>query len=99
MAATPSITFSRTDLVASSLRLLLQVADARALGDEAFADELGIDAGHDPQQRRLARAVDAEHADLGVRVERQMDVIQHLLAGRIGLGQTLHMIDELATVH
>ena len=29
------------------------------------------------EQRRLARAVDAEHADLGVRVEAQMDVIEH----------------------
>jgi hypothetical protein len=28
-----------------------------------------------------------------------MDVIQHLLGGRIGLGQTLHVIDELTTVH
>ena len=81
------------------LRLLLEVADAGAFGDPAFAGEFGIDAGHDAQQGRLAGAVDAEHADLGVRVERQMDVIQHLLGGRIGLGQTLHMIDELATIH
>jgi hypothetical protein len=28
-----------------------------------------------------------------------MDVIQYLLGGRVGLGQTLHVIDELATVH
>ena len=81
------------------LRLLLQVADARAFGDPALAGEVLVDAGHDAQQRRLAGAVDAEHADLGVRVEGQMDVIQHLLGGRIGLGQTLHVIDELATVH
>ena len=81
------------------LRLLLEVADARALGDPALAGEFGVDAGHDAQQRRLAGAVDAEHADLGVRVERQVDVLQHLLAGRIGLGQTLHVIDELAAVH
>jgi len=39
-------------------------------------------------------AVDAEHADLGVRIERQVDVLQNL-AGRIGLGETLHVIDEL----
>ena len=81
------------------LRLLLEVADAGAFRDPALAGELGVDAGHDAQQRGLAGAVDAEHADLGVRVERQMDVLQHLLAGRIGLGQTLHVIDELATVH
>ena len=82
-------------LVGIELRLLLQVADARALGDPALADELGVDAGHDAQQRRLAGAVDAEHADLGVRVERQVDVLQDLAVARIGLGQTLHVIDEL----
>ena len=63
-------------LLRVELRLLLEVADAGALGDPAFAAELSVDAGHDAQQRRLARAVDAEHADLGVRVEGQMDVVQ-----------------------
>ena len=75
------MTFSRTVFVGIELRLLLQVADAGAFGDPALAGEFLVDAGHDAQQRRLAGAVDAEHADLGVRVERQMDVIQHLLAG------------------
>jgi hypothetical protein len=28
-----------------------------------------------------------------------MDVIEDLFARRIGLGQTLHMVDELTTVH
>ena len=77
------------------LRLLLQVADARALRDPALADEILVDAGHDAQQGGLARAVDAEHADLGVRVEGQVDVIQDLPVRRIGLGETLHVIDEL----
>ena len=81
------------------MRLLLQIADARTLGDPAFARELLVDARHDAQQRRLARAVDPEHADLGVRIERQMDVFEHLAVARIGLGQTLHVIDELTTVH
>ena len=49
------------------LRLLLEIADARALGDPGLAVIFLVDAGHDPQQRRLAGAVDAEHADLGVR--------------------------------
>ena len=82
-------------LVAIELRLLRQVADARALGDPGLADEFRVDAGHDAQQRRLAGAVDAEHADLGVRIERQVDVLQDLAVARIGLGQTLHVIDEL----
>ena len=81
------------------LRLLFEVADARAFGDPAFADELLVDARHDAEQRRLARAVDAEHADLGVRIERQVDVFEHLAVARVGLGQTLHVIDELAAVH
>jgi hypothetical protein len=52
------------------LWFLLEVADARAFGDPTLARELLVDAGHDAQQCRLAGAVDAEHADLGVRVER-----------------------------
>ena len=81
------------------LRLLLEIADARAFGDPALAGEIRVDAGHDAQQCGFAGPVDAEHADLGVRVEGQMDVIQHLLGRRKGLGQTLHVIDELTTVH
>src|SRR5262249_17374505 len=51
--------------------------------------------GHDAQQRRLAGAVDAEHPDLGVGVEGQVDILQDLPVARIGLGETLHVIDEL----
>ena len=79
--------------------LLRQVADFCALGDEALADEFGVEPRHDAHKRRLARAVDAEHADFRVRVERQVDVVENLLAGRIGLGETSHMIDELARGH
>ncbi len=75
--------------------LLLEIADAGALGDPGLAIILLVEAGHDLEQRRLAGAVDAEYADLGVGVERQMDVIEHL-PGRVALGQTLHEIDELA---
>ena len=78
------------------LRLLRQVADARAFGRPGFAGELLVEAGHDPEQRRLARAVRPEHADLGVRVEGEVDVLEHLLAARKGLRQALHVIDELA---
>jgi len=28
-----------------------------------------------------------------------VDVLEHLAVARIGLGQTFHVIDELATVH
>ena len=83
-------------LVGIELRLLRQVADAGALGDEALAGPFCVDAGHDLEQGRLARAVDAEHADLGVRIERQVDVIEDLFAAGIGLCQTLHVVDEFA---
>ena len=81
------------------IRLLRQVADFRALGDEAFADELGVQPSHDAHQRRFARAVHAEDADFRVRVEGEIDVVEDLLAGRIGLGETSHVIDELARGH
>ena len=82
-------------LVRIELGLLGQVADPRPLGDPAIARELGVDAGHDPQQRALAGAVDAEDADLGVGIERQIDVLQDLPVARIDLGETLHMVNEL----
>ena len=75
--------------------LLRQVADARALRGEGLAREVLVDAGHDAQQRRLARAVRAEHADLRVAVERQPDALQDLLALRGDLAQVLHGEDEL----
>ncbi len=81
------------------LRLLLQVADAGAVGDPALADEILVDAGHDPQQRRLARAVHAQHADLGVGIEREVDVFEDFAVAGVSLGQPLHMVDELTAVH
>jgi hypothetical protein len=70
-----------------------------AFGDPAFAGKILVDAGHDAQQRRLAGAVDAQHPDLRIGVEGQMDVVQDLLRWRKGLGQTLHVVDELTAVH
>ena len=56
-------------------------------------------AGHDLEQRRLARAVQADDADLGAGEERQRDVLQDLLAPRIGLGELVHVIDVLGVRH
>src|SRR5262249_42087720 len=78
------------------LRLLRQIADARALGGPGFAGIVLVEPRHDPQQRRLAGAIDAQHADFGIRVERQIDALQDLAVARIDLGQILHVIDELA---
>ena len=82
-------------LVGIELRFLRKIAARGAFGDPGLAVKLGVDAGHDAQQRRLAGAVDAEHADFCVGIERQMDVLQNLAVARIGLGETLHVIDEL----
>ncbi len=49
------------------LRLLLEIAAGGALRQPGLAVPLLVDPRHDPQQRRFARAVGAEHADLGVR--------------------------------
>ena len=80
-------------------RLLRQIADADAVGRPGFADELGLLARHDAKQRRLAGAVDADHADLGAGQEGERHVLQDLLAARIGLGQLVHDIDVLGRGH
>ena len=73
------------------LGLLLQIAALDAVGGAGFAGELGVQAGHDLQQGRLTRAVDADDADLGVVVEAEPDVLEDLAAAGEGLGQTLHL--------
>ena len=50
------------------------------------AEEVGVEPGHDPQERALARAVAPDHADLGARVERQPDVLEDFLLA-VSLGQ------------
>ncbi len=77
------------------LRLLRQIADADAGRGPGFAGIIGVDARHDAQQRRFAGAVDAEHADLGVGIKGQVDVVQDLAVSGIDLGQTFHVIGEL----
>ena len=76
-------------------RLLGQVADADAVGGLGVAEEVLVDAGHDAQQRRLAGAVRAEDADLGARVERQIDPLQDLLVRRVNPPEVLHRVDVL----
>ena len=52
-----------------------------------------LDAGHDPQQRRLPGAVRPEHADLRAREERERDVVEHLALGPVELGGPDHRED------
>jgi hypothetical protein len=75
--------------------LLLEQADRCAGCEHRVAAVLGLDAGHDLQDRRLARAVVAEHADLRPRQELQADVLEHLLVGRELLRQAVHRVHVL----
>jgi len=77
-------------LAVVELRLLRQVADAQPRLRPGFALELLVHAGHDPQQGGLARAVVAEHADLGAGEEVEVDVLENLLLRGHDLGQAAH---------
>ena len=57
-----------------------------------------VDARHDAQQRGLARAVQAEQADLGAREEREGDVLDDLALGRDDLAHADHRITYWAMV-
>ena len=81
------------------LRLLGQIAHPDAVRRPGLAGEIGIHPRHDFHQGGFAGAVDADDADLGAGIEAEPDVLQHLLAAGIGLGQTLHHINELRTGH
>ena len=50
-----------------------QVADGEAGSQPSLAREAIVKAGHDLQQRRLARPVGPDDADLGARIKRQID--------------------------
>ena len=78
------------------VRLLREKADGRlgvGLGD---AGGRLLQAGHDPQERRLAGAVRPEHADLRAVQERQGDVREHLPLGAVELVGPVHRVDDLA---
>ena len=86
-------------LVGIELRFLRQEADLGALGRPGLAVDVALQPGHDPKQRRLAGTVEAQHADLGARKERQPDVLQDLPAARKDLPQALHDVDVLVRGH
>ena len=70
---TPSSTLPRTSLVGSSAGSWCSMPDGEAGREPGLAGVAVVLARHDPQQRRLAGAVGAEHADLGARVEGEVD--------------------------
>src|SRR5205823_1786649 len=81
-------------LVSVELWLLGQEAGRHALAEERLADEILILAGHDAQQRALARAVEPQHADLGAVEERQPDALEDLALGRDHFAEVLHRVNE-----
>ncbi len=77
------------------LRLLAEIANGEAGRQACLAVVPVIEAGHDPQQARLARAVWPDDADLGARVERDGDVLEHRPVRRIVPRQLVRGVDEL----
>ncbi|MNQ59466.1 hypothetical protein D3C85_737140 [compost metagenome] len=71
-------------------RFLWQVADVQLRHWTGFAVKLGVDAGHDFQQRGFTRTVEAEHADLGAGEERQRNVFQDFPLRRNNFAQPMH---------
>ena len=62
-------------------RLLGHIADGGPGRWSGGADEVIVEPGHDTQQRALARPVPADDTDLGPRVKREPDVLEHFLLG------------------
>ena len=77
------------------LGLLLEQPDGRAGRELRLAARGLLAPGHDPQQRRLARAVRPEHADLRPVEERERDVREHLAVGPVELVGPVHRVDVL----
>jgi hypothetical protein len=76
-------------------RLLREKPDGDARSGKRFADEIGVLTGHDAKQRALARPVQAEHANLRARQERQPDVLEDDVVGLVHFAQALHCVDVL----
>ncbi len=70
-------------------------ADREPGGEAGLARVAVVLAGHDPQQAGLARAVRADHADLGARVEREGDVGQDRAVRRVEAAELVAGVDEL----
>ena len=85
-------------LVGIELRLLRQIANLDAGLGACFTLDLGIDAGHDAQQRRFTGAVETQHANLCAGVEGEGDITQDLPFGRNDLADAIHSVDILGHI-
>ena len=78
------------------LRLLREIADARPLGNLHLTHVFGVHTGHNTQERRLTRAVSADHADLRAEEKGEGDIFQHRLL-IVLFGQVLQVINIFAS--
>ena len=83
-------------LLGIKFRFLRQITHIDTGHRTRFTFDLGIDAGHDAQQRRFTRTVQTEHADLGAGKERQGDVLEDFTLGRHDLADPMHGVDVLS---
>ena len=72
------------------LGFLRQVADVQVGHGHGLALDLGVQAGHDLEQSGLARAIGAQHADLGAREKAERHILQNLALGWNGLADLVH---------
>ena len=83
-------------LLRVELRLLRQKPDAGAGERSRVTEEVLVHARHDAQERRFARAVCPEDADLGARVEGEVDALEDLAGGGHDLSEVAHREDVFA---
>ena len=93
---TPSSTLPRTSLAGSSSGSCSSRPTVAPGASSRLAARGLLAPGHDPQQRRLAGAVRAEHADLRPVEERERDVREHLPVGAVELVGPVHRVDVFA---
>ncbi len=94
VCCTPSSTHLTHGLFRIELRLLFENSDGVARRNHDFAHELLVHASHDPEERALARAVQAQDADLGAVEVGKVDVLQHRLLV-VKLAHPHHGVDDL----
>src|SRR5205807_9290327 len=76
------------------LRLLFEKANRVAGREHRLADEIAVGAGQDAQQRRLARSVQTDDADLRAIKIGEVDVLEDLLLA-VELRYSDHRVDDL----
>ena len=81
------------------MRFLRQIAHLGALGCPSLAFEILVHAGHDFEQGRFTRTIDANDADFHAGQKVQVDILKAFLPARIGLGNAFHVVDILIRGH